>query len=66
MTKVPAAVEYGEIYGVLIRLAIAGNTVAFQQTAYAVYLAAREPDGLCPASWCLYAGATRHCHTTWK
>ena len=59
------APEISEIYDLLYRLGIAGNYTGFFQTAYAVYLATRQPERLLLVTKWLYPEVARHYGTNW-
>lgn len=57
--------EISEIYGLLYQLGITGNYVGFFQTAYAVYLATRQPERLALVTKWIYPEVAKHYDTTW-
>ena len=58
--------EIVEIYDLLRQLGITGNYLGFFQTAYAVYLAARQPERLVLVTKWLYPEVAKHYDTTWN
>ena len=56
----------GEIYGILYDLNVRASTVAFFHTAYAVRLAAEQPEKLLFVTKWLYPEVAKHYHTNWK
>lgn len=54
-----------DIYGVLRQLGITGNYKGFFQTAYAVYLAVRQPERLLLVTKWLYPEVAKHYETNW-
>lgn len=58
--------EISDIYGVLRQLGITGNYMGFFQTAYAVYLASRQPERLVLVTKWLYPEVAKHYDTTWS
>lgn len=54
-----------EVYDLLYRLGITGNYMGFFQTAYAVYLAVRQPERLILVTKWLYPEVAKHYKTTW-
>lgn len=53
-----------QIYDLLYRLGVTANHAGFFHTAYAVYLAAEQPDRLLLAAKWLYPEVARHYGTT--
>lgn len=58
--------ELTDIYDLLYRLGITANYVGFFHTAYAVLLAARQPERLLLVTKWLYPDVADHYQTTWK
>ena len=54
-----------DIYGVLRQLGITGNYKGFFQTAYAVYLAVRQPERLLLVTKWLYPEVAKRYNATW-
>lgn len=57
--------DISDIYALLRQLGITGNYLGFFQTAYAVYLAARQPERLILVTKWLYPEVAKHYDTTW-
>lgn len=54
-----------EVYDLLYRLGLTANYTGFFYTAYAVLLAAEQPDRLLLVTKWLYPSVAKHYHTTW-
>ena len=54
------------IYNLLYNLGVTANYTGFFHTAYAVYLAAREPERLTLVTKWLYPEVAAYYHTTWQ
>ena len=57
--------DISEIYNLLYQLGITANYTGFFHTAYAVYLAAQQPDRLALVTKWLYPEVAKRCSTTW-
>lgn len=55
-----------QVYTLLYRLGITAEHTAFFHTAYAVYLAAQQPERLCLVTKNLYPEVARYFSTTWR
>lgn len=58
--------DISEIYALLHQLGITANYTGFFHTAYAVYLAATQPDRLLLVTKWLYPEVAKHYSTNWK
>lgn len=55
----------GEIYSLLYDLGVKADTVSFFHTAYAIRLAAEQPEKLLLITKWLYPEVARHYHSNW-